>query len=267
MDLLFQPRIKLYGNDGVTPLASGRVTFYLANTVTPSTAYVNSTGTPATNPVILDSRGEAVLYLNPALTYDLFVQSADLAYSYTIEDVKVGINSLNGSIIVDGSIPASKIADNSLPLGKLESALPRTLMGNSNNSLTGYVSFFTPTADFDFVGNNLRMATTERVSAMSIASGAVAIDLSVDNYRTLLLNANVTAITFSGLPAAGRAMTWCLEVKQDATGGRTVAGWPASVTFLPSAYTPTSTANKKDLISFTSFDQGASWVATYVKGY
>lgn len=267
MDLLFQPLIKLYANDGVTPLASGRVTTYLANTVTPSAAYVNSTGTPATNPVILNSKGEAVLYLDPALTYDLFVQSADLSYSYTIEDVEVGINAINGSIIVDGSIQNSKILDNTLGLEKIQALPSRRILGNAHNTLAGNVNSFTPTADFDFVGNNLRASPTERVSALTNTAGAVAIDLNVDNYRTLTLAANVTGITFSNLPATGRAMTLCLEIKQDATGGRTVAGWPASVVWLPSAYTPTSTANKKDLVSLTTFDQGVSWVGTYAKGY
>ena len=267
MDLLFQPRIKLYGNDGVTPLASGRVTTYLANTVTPSAAYVNSTGTPATNPVILDSRGEAVLYLDPALTYDLFVQSADLSYSYTIEDVKVGINSIDGSVLVDGSILTAKYADNSVTYDKLPLIAAKKIMGNPHKTLTGTTQAFPPTADFDFEGNNLRCSPTERASSLTNTAGAVTIDLNADNYRTLLLAANVTGITFSNLPASGRAMTLCIEIKQDATGGRTVAGWPASVTWLPSAYTPTSTANKKDLVSLTTFDQGTSWVGTYAKGY
>lgn len=265
MDLLFQPRIKLYGNDGVTPLASGRVTTYLANTVTPSAAYVNSTGTPATNPVILDSRGESVLYLNPALTYDLFVQSADLSYSYTIEDVKVGINSIDGSVLVDGSIQTVKYADNSVTYDKLPLIAAKKLMGNPHKTLTGTTQAFTPTADFDFEGNNLRISPTERVSALSIASGVVTIDLNADNFRTLLLNANVTSVVFTNLPATGRAICFTLEIKQDGTGGRTMAGWPASITFLPSAFTPTSTANKRSWVSFSSFDQGTTFLATYIK--
>jgi len=267
MDLLFQPRIKLYGNDGVTPLAAGKITTYLANTVTPSAAYVNSTGTPATNPVILDSRGEAVLYLNPALTYDLFVQSADLSYSYTIEDVKVGINSIDGSVIVDGSIQTVKYADNSVTFAKLPIISSKTLMGNPHNSLSGTVQAFTPTSDFRFTGNNLGIATTERVSALSIAAGVVNIDLATDNFRTLSLTANITSITFSNLPAAGRAICITMLFQQDATGGRTIAGWPASVAFPQGAYTPTSTANKKDQLTLTSFDQGVSFVCTYIKNF
>ncbi len=267
MDLLFQPRIKLYGNDGVTPLASGRVTTYLANTVTPSAAYVNSTGTPAANPVILDSRGEAVLYLNPALTYDLFVQSADLSYSYTIEDVKVGINSIDGSVIVDGSLVTAKYQDNSVTYAKLPLIAAKKLMGNPHNTLTGTTQAFTPTADFDFVGNNLRISPTERLSALTIVSGVVTDDLNTDNFKTLLLNANVTSTVYTNLPAAGRAMCWTRLIQQDATGGRTMAGWPASVIFPQGAYTPTSTANKRDQLTFTTFDQGTTIICTYIKNF
>ena len=45
------------------PVASGQLYTYLAGTTTPATTYSTSSGTPNTNPIILDAAGRAVIYL------------------------------------------------------------------------------------------------------------------------------------------------------------------------------------------------------------
>lgn len=97
------------------------------------------------------------------------------------------------------------------------------------------------------------------VTALSIASGVVNIDCDDGDYFTLSLTANVTSITFSNLPAAGKAKSIAVRVRQDGTGGRTVA--------LPSSFKATggsdtavqSAANAYTLLTITSFDQGTRW--------
>lgn len=57
------PRLQFFTNAGV-PMASGLLYTYAAGTTTPLVTYTNSTGLVAnTNPVILDSRGEASIWL------------------------------------------------------------------------------------------------------------------------------------------------------------------------------------------------------------
>lgn len=95
--------------------------------------------------------------------------------------------------------------------------------------------------------------------ALSISSGTVAIDLSAAGFFTLLLNANVTAWTITGAPPAGKAGSWAIRIRQDATGGRTVA--------LPSSFKATggsdsavaSAANAYTLLTFTTFDGGTRY--------
>lgn len=99
----------------------------------------------------------------------------------------------------------------------------------------------------------------DTVSVLSIASGVVNIDCHLGDYFTLALTANVTSITFSNLPASGKAQTISIRMRQDGTGSRTVA--------LPSSFKATggsdtavqSAANAYTLIVLTTFDQGTRW--------
>jgi hypothetical protein len=110
-------------------------------------------------------------------------------------------------------------------------------------------------------------AATETVTALSISAGAVTINLALGNMFTLTLNQNITSISITNPPSAGKGQGFVIEVKQDATGGRTVAGWPAAVTWVGGTYAPTSTANAVDEVSFRTYDQGTKYRGTYSKGY
>lgn len=101
-------------------------------------------------------------------------------------------------------------------------------------------------------------------SAIAISSGAITIDASERNIYTLSLTENVTSISISNLSAGS---TFDVHVTQDATGGRTVAGWPAAVVW-PGGTAPTisSAANAADLISFQSPD-GTSVKAVFSQDF
>ncbi len=102
----------------------------------------------------------------------------------------------------------------------------------------------------------------DAVTALSISSGVVNIDCALGDFFTLALTANVTSITFTNLPASGRAVSLGVRIRQDGTGGRTVA--------LPTAFKATtgsdtavqSAANAWTLLTITTFDQGARWEYT-----
>lgn len=99
----------------------------------------------------------------------------------------------------------------------------------------------------------------EDAAALSIASGVVNIDCKGGDFRTLLLDANVTSITFSNLPAAGEGRSLAIRIKQDATGGRTVA-LPSSFKKLGNSDTAVqSAANAITVLTLMTFDQGTRW--------
>lgn len=99
----------------------------------------------------------------------------------------------------------------------------------------------------------------EDLSALAIASGVVDIDCKGGDFRTLLLTANVTEITFSNLPGTGEGRAIAIRIKQDATGGRTVA-LPSSFKKMGSSDTAVqSAANAITILSIMTFDQGTRW--------
>jgi hypothetical protein len=109
-------------------------------------------------------------------------------------------------------------------------------------------------------------AARDAVTALTISAGVVNIDCNAGDFFTLELTANVTSITFTNLPTSGKGASLAIRVRQDATGGRTVA-LPAS--FKPTAGSDTavqSAANAWTLITITTFDQGTRWEYTMRAG-
>lgn len=58
-------------NNNGAPLAGGKLYLFEAGTTTPAETYSNSTGTANTDPIVLDSFGQAEVYLTPGLKYDV----------------------------------------------------------------------------------------------------------------------------------------------------------------------------------------------------
>jgi len=97
--------IDAYGN----PLVGGRLYTYANTTTTPQTTYQDADGTIAnTNPIILDARGEAVIFLQSGLTYTFVLKTATDALIWT-QDSIVGEGSGTGEITVVNALPSSDI--------------------------------------------------------------------------------------------------------------------------------------------------------------
>ncbi len=104
------------------------------------------------------------------------------------------------------------------------------------------------------------------VTALSIASGVVNIDCALGDYFTLTLTANVTSITFSNLPGAGKGASKWIEIVQGA-GPYTVA-WPASFKWLGGSAGAVSTINATvDELAITTVNNGTAWKATLGKAF
>jgi hypothetical protein len=81
-----------YGN----PLVGGRLYTYANNTTTPQTTYQDAAGTIAnTNPIILDSRGEAVIFLTEGVVYTWVLKDANDALIWSQSDIAGGTTGTN----------------------------------------------------------------------------------------------------------------------------------------------------------------------------
>lgn len=95
------------------PLSGGKLYSYAAGTSTPLNTYADSSGLIAnTNPIILDSSGEAVVWLGSS-PYKFVLKDALDITQWTVDDI------VNVADIADGSITTSKIADSAVTLPKI----------------------------------------------------------------------------------------------------------------------------------------------------
>jgi hypothetical protein len=80
------PKLQFFDSNG-NPLAGGKLYTYAAGTTTPLATYTDyGGGTPNTNPVILDSRGEASVWLGTAL-YKMALYSATNVLIWTVDNI------------------------------------------------------------------------------------------------------------------------------------------------------------------------------------
>lgn len=103
-----QPKMQFTTAAGV-PLSGGKVYTYAAGTTTPQATYTDYTGaTPNSNPVILDSRGEANIWLGSAL-YKFRLTDANDVDIWTVDYISAptsGVSPvLSGNVTIDSDTP------------------------------------------------------------------------------------------------------------------------------------------------------------------
>lgn len=105
------PKIQFFTANG-EPLVGGKLYSYAAGTTTPLVTYTDQAGTSAnTNPVILDSRGEASVWLGTG-PYKLRLTSATDVDIWTVDDIySEGAQSIQELLSASGSSLVGFIAD------------------------------------------------------------------------------------------------------------------------------------------------------------
>ena len=101
------PKLQFFGTDGL-PLVGGKLYTYAAGTTTPLASYTDHTGNTAnTNPVILDSNGEADVWLPDTTSYKYVLKDADDVTLYTVDYVSVPVttNSFASPPVIGSATP------------------------------------------------------------------------------------------------------------------------------------------------------------------
>lgn len=101
------PKLQFFGSDGL-PLVGGKLYTYAAGTTTPLATYVDHNGvTQNTNPVILDSNGEADVWLPDTTSYKYVLKDADDVLLYTVDYVAVPVttNSFASPPVIGSGTP------------------------------------------------------------------------------------------------------------------------------------------------------------------
>jgi hypothetical protein len=104
----------------------------------------------------------------------------------------------------------------------------------------------------------------EPVATPAITSNVLTINLAANNVFAFTLNANITTMTLSNVPATGKAARFELIVTADGTA-RTWSWFTSTVKWADGiAPTLTSTNAKKDRFLFMSEDGGSTWFGSVI---
>jgi hypothetical protein len=88
------PKQQIFGTDGL-PLVGGKIYTYAGGTSTPIATYTDSTANTAnTNPIILDSYGQANIWLINTTTYKFVVKDANDVPLYTVDNISIPLDVL-----------------------------------------------------------------------------------------------------------------------------------------------------------------------------
>ena len=88
------PKQQIFGTDDL-PLVGGKIYTYAGGTSTPIATYTDSTANTAnTNPIILDSYGQANIWLINTTTYKFVVKDADDVLLYTVDNISIPLDAL-----------------------------------------------------------------------------------------------------------------------------------------------------------------------------
>jgi len=121
------------------------------------------------------------------------------------------------------------------------------------------------TADVPTVSNMAKatLGGQETVSTNSAATATVTLNLTAGNVFNLTLIGNVTLVFFGAV--AGKACSFAIYLKQDATGNRVVT-WPTPSVKWSGGSPPalSSAPNSVDVVVFESLDAGTTWYGSLV---
>jgi len=108
MSTILSPAPKLqFFTEGGIPLAGGKLYSYAAGTTTPLATYTTSTGTQNnTNPIILDSRGEAAVWLGAA-SYKLKLTDSNDVEIWTVDNITTQ-DAMNALTAFEASLASSQ---------------------------------------------------------------------------------------------------------------------------------------------------------------
>ncbi len=101
------PKLQFFGTDGL-PLVGGKLYTYEAGTTTPIATYTDNTqANQNTNPVILDSNGQANVWLTDSITYKYVLKDANDVLLFTVDYVSVPVttNSFASPPAIGSGVP------------------------------------------------------------------------------------------------------------------------------------------------------------------
>lgn len=240
------PKTQFIGADGV-PLAGGKVYTYAAGTTTPQPTYTDSTGATAnSNPIILDARGEANIWLGEATYKFRLTDSVDVEI-WTVDYIAAPTTALspiltgNVTISTDSSGPALKITQTGTgpALRVQDSADPDVTPFIINSAGLVGLGTAAPAEALDIDDNGKIQFSASGTARTIISADATNSTFDVSDNRNFVVKTNGgTRVTVSG--AGATTLAGALTVS---SGGANITGTVTATLFSgPWANIPAGTA-------------------------
>lgn len=198
------PKLQFLDANG-NPLSYGLLYTYFAGTTVPKTTYTTAAQTTAnTNPIVLDSRGQADVWLLAGEAYKFTLQNSSGVTQYTVDQVTAAgtMSTQNASsvAITGGSISGVTIT------GPITGNVTGDVAGNVTGNLTGNVTGGTVVAT-SYNGGQLAglrnkiingaMEVAQRGVLYSLASGATSNGYTLDRYTRVASTPAVLSVAQS----------------------------------------------------------------------
>jgi hypothetical protein len=255
------------------PLAGGFVYTYAAGTTTPQTTYTDSTGATAnSNPIVLDSRGEANIWLGSA-TYKFKLTDSNGTEIWTVDNISAPTSGLSpvlsGNVTID-----SNTAGTALTITQTGTGLALKIEDTSSDptpfvvDATGQVGIGTisPATALDVNDGTIQLSSSG-TSRATLAADASNTTLSSVGARGLILAANSanlvygTSSGFVGIKNASPTVELDITGAIKTSGAATIGGNTA-VTGTLSATGNISTSAGNITATAGSITAGTSITAT-----
>lgn len=195
------PKLQFLDANG-NPLASGLLYTYFAGTTVPKTTYTTAAQTTAnTNPIVLDARGEANVWLLAGEAYKFVLQNSSGVLQYTVDQVTAAgtMSTQNASAvaITGGTISGVTIT------GPITGNVTGDVAGNVTGNLTGNVTGGTVVAE-SYNGGQLAglrnkiingaMEVAQRGTSFTVTTGTSAV-YSLDRWTRVSVTSAVLTVT------------------------------------------------------------------------
>lgn len=205
------PKMQFESAAGV-PLSGGKVYTYAAGTTTPQATFTDYTGTtPNANPIILNSRGEAAIWLGSA-SYKFKLTDANDVEIWTVDYISAptsGVSPvLSGNVTIDSDTPSPALKITQTGTGAVlrvqDSADPDATPFVIDNAGNVGVGTATPSAQLETTGA-AKFASATITTPLGVASGGTGLATLTAN--NVLLGNGASAPTFVAPGTAGNVLT------------------------------------------------------------
>lgn len=198
------PKVQFFDNNG-NPLSGGKLYSYESGTVTPLATYTDSSGgTPNANPVILDSRGEASVWLGGSL-YTLVLKTSADVQIWSVDGIS---GPLTGASIHTATSKTTPVDADEIPITDSAAlyALKKLTWANLKATLRATANTWTATQTFNDIVAKIK-GTSTGVTTLATAN------TTATNYTITFPAADITVasagantdITSLNAPALGAA--------------------------------------------------------------